>query len=100
MNNLLHCMVAEAFSKICKQTFKYGIKIYALEDTKAFYNLNLEIYPGAQPPGLFYRRNKRDDFVDRFVAPISKVTQTSHSTIGSLLPLMLQFTKRMPADHH
>lgn len=41
---------------------KYGIKMYVLEDVKAFYTLNVETYPGTQPPDLSLCSNKPYDF--------------------------------------
>ncbi|XP_021114632.1 piggyBac transposable element-derived protein 4-like [Heterocephalus glaber] len=73
---------------------KYGIKIYALVDAKTFYTMNLEIYPGTQPPGLYSCSNKPYDVVSRLVAPISKsnrnVTFDSWFTSYSLMLHLLK----------
>ncbi|XP_055928586.1 piggyBac transposable element-derived protein 4-like [Argiope bruennichi] len=49
---------------------KYGIKIFALCDSKTFYCSNMEIYIGKQPPGPFAVENKPLDIVKRLVMPI------------------------------
>lgn len=49
---------------------KYGIKIYALVDSRIFYTFNLEIYPGEQPEGPFTASNSPFEVVKRMVAPI------------------------------
>lgn len=73
---------------------KYGIKMYALVDAKTFYTLNLEIYPGTQPPGIYSCSNKPCDVVNRLIAPISKsnrnVTFDSWFTSYSLMLHLLK----------
>ncbi|XP_055928585.1 piggyBac transposable element-derived protein 4-like [Argiope bruennichi] len=49
---------------------KYGIKIFALCDSKTYYCSNMEIYIGKQPPGPFAVENKPLDIVKRLVMPI------------------------------
>lgn len=49
---------------------KYGIKIFALVDSRIFYTSNLEIYAGVQPQGPFAKSNKTVDIVKRLTAPI------------------------------
>lgn len=49
---------------------KYGIKIFALVDSKMFYTSNLEIYAGKQPEGSYALSNKSLDVVERLIAPI------------------------------
>lgn len=44
---------------------KYGIKIFALCDSKTFYTSNLEIYCGKQPEGPWKISNKSEDVVKR-----------------------------------
>lgn len=51
---------------------KYGIKIFALVDTKTMYTVNLEIYPGNQPDGPYSQSNSPDNVVKRMVRPIEK----------------------------
>lgn len=50
---------------------KYGVKIFALVDSKMFYTINLEIYPGKQPEGPFHVSNASTDIVERMVTPIA-----------------------------
>lgn len=50
---------------------KYGIKIFALVDSDVFYTLNLEMYCGEQPDGLFNVSNSPLDLVQRMIAPVS-----------------------------
>lgn len=73
---------------------KCSIKIQALVDTKTFYTLNSEMYPGPQPPGLHSCINKLYDFVKRLTAPISKRNPnvTFHNWLTSY-PLMLYLLK-------
>lgn len=54
---------------------KYGLKIFALVDSKSFYILNLEIYAGKQVEGPYSTSNKPFDVVDRLVKPISKTNR-------------------------
>lgn len=49
---------------------KYGIKIYALVDSRMFYTLNLEVYVGRQPEGPFHLSNKPSDVVMRLAEPV------------------------------
>lgn len=44
---------------------KYGIKIYALVDSKSFYTSNLEVYAGKQPEGQFNFDNSPSALVKR-----------------------------------
>lgn len=53
----------------------YGIKMYALVDTKEFYTVNLEIYAGDQPDGPYAISNQPADIVERLVKPISKTNR-------------------------
>lgn len=49
---------------------KYGLKVFALVDSKTFYILNLEAYVGQQPEGPYTLSNKPTDVVQRLVEPI------------------------------
>lgn len=49
---------------------KYGVKIYALVDSKVYYVYNLEIYAGLQPEGPFRLSNSPSDVVLRLCQPI------------------------------
>nr|XP_023025985.1 uncharacterized protein LOC111513991 [Leptinotarsa decemlineata] len=49
---------------------KYGIKIFALCDSKTFYTSNLEVYVGTQPDGPFAQNTSTLSLVDRLCEPI------------------------------
>lgn len=49
---------------------KYGIKIFALVDSKRYYTSNLEVYVGQQPPGPFEVSNSPSAVVQRLCEPI------------------------------
>ncbi|KAJ8914727.1 hypothetical protein NQ315_017437 [Exocentrus adspersus] len=49
---------------------KYGVKIFALVDSKTFYTLNMEVYVGKQPEGPFAVSNSPKDVVARLCQPI------------------------------
>ena len=49
---------------------KYGIKLFALVDSKTTYTYNLEVYAGQQPEGCFRLSNKPGDVVRRMVKPL------------------------------
>lgn len=49
---------------------KYGIKLFALVDSKMTYTYNLEVYAGLQPEGPFRISNKPPDVVKRMVQPL------------------------------
>lgn len=49
---------------------KYGIKMYALVDSRMVYTLNLEVYVGKQPEGPFQLSNKPSDVVMRMTEPV------------------------------
>lgn len=51
---------------------KYGLKIFALVDSKCFYTVNMEVYVGMQPEGPFRQSNKGEDIVIRLIEPISQ----------------------------
>lgn len=49
---------------------KYGIKIFALADSKTFYTLNMEVYVGKQPNGPYECSNSPTAVVQRLCQPI------------------------------
>lgn len=49
---------------------KYGIKVFALVDSRTFYLLKFEIYAGAQHDGPYKKVNTPFDIVQRLVEPI------------------------------
>lgn len=50
---------------------KYGLKIFALVDSRSFYTYNLEVYVGTQPDGPYKVDNSASAIVQRLVQPIS-----------------------------
>lgn len=50
---------------------KYGIKIFALADSRSFYTLKMEIYAGKQPEGPFMIDNSPASVVNRLCEPIA-----------------------------
>nr|XP_023014740.1 piggyBac transposable element-derived protein 4-like [Leptinotarsa decemlineata] len=50
---------------------KYGIKIFALVDSKMYYTCNMEIYAGKQPEGPYQISNKSLDVVNRMIVAIN-----------------------------
>jgi hypothetical protein len=56
---------------IASKPGKYGIKIYALVDSRIFYIQNLEIYAGKQPEGPYQLGNSPADVLERMISPIS-----------------------------
>ncbi|XP_043475651.1 piggyBac transposable element-derived protein 4-like [Leptopilina heterotoma] len=53
-----------------KKPAKYGLKMWALVDSRLFYTSNIEIYGGKQPNGPFNISNSVDQVVKRISAPI------------------------------
>lgn len=49
---------------------KYGLKIYAMVDSKTFFACNLEVYVGTQPKGPHFLDNSPLALVQRLVEPI------------------------------
>jgi hypothetical protein len=76
---------------------KYGIKVYALVDSRIFSTQNLEIYAGKQTEGPYQISNSPDDVIERMISPISgsgrNVTVDNWFTI---VPLEMEFLK----DHN
>ncbi|UYV68941.1 hypothetical protein LAZ67_6001730 [Cordylochernes scorpioides] len=75
---------------------KYGIKLFALVDSKMFYTCNLEIYSGKNPEGPCNVSNSPSDVVERLCEPIKgtgrNVTMDNWFTSYSLaLKLLQQF---------
>lgn len=69
----------EGFRRRCKfrqyianKPNKYGIKIFALVDSRVFYTVNMEIYAGKQPIGPFLQNNSGASVVKRMIKPIAK----------------------------
>jgi hypothetical protein len=56
---------------IASKPGRYGIKIYALVDSRIFYTQNLEIYVGKQPEGPYQLSNSPADIVERMISLIS-----------------------------
>jgi len=57
---------------IANKPNKYGIKIFALVDSRVFYTVNMEIYAGKQPIGPFLQNNSGASVVKRMIKPIAK----------------------------
>jgi hypothetical protein len=51
---------------------KYGLKFYAMCDSRTFYTFNMEIYSGKQKEGPFFNSNKPMDIVKRLIVPIKR----------------------------
>lgn len=49
---------------------RYGLKVYALVDSKTFYTCNLEVYVGSQPEGPYAQDNSPSSVVQRLVEPL------------------------------
>ncbi|CAH1961038.1 unnamed protein product [Acanthoscelides obtectus] len=73
---------------------KYGIKIYALCDSRTYYTWNLEIYCGHQRDGPFQTSNKPFDIVRRLVDPLKNskrnLTTDNYYTSYPLADYLLQ----------
>ncbi|XP_023233249.1 uncharacterized protein LOC111632961 [Centruroides sculpturatus] len=50
---------------------KYGIKIFALTDSRTFYSSNLEVYAGVQLQGQYFISNSPKDVVLRLCKPVA-----------------------------
>lgn len=57
---------------IANKPAKYGIKIYALVDSRTFYVHNMEIYAGKQPDGAYQVPNDAASVVKRLIKTIDK----------------------------
>ncbi|GLV46289.1 hypothetical protein CBL_20698, partial [Carabus blaptoides fortunei] len=57
---------------IANKPAKYGIKIYALADSRTFYTHNLEIYTGKQTNGPYSIPNDANSVVKRLIKTIDK----------------------------
>lgn len=54
-----------------KKPKKYGIKVFALVDSRSFYLHTFDVYAGLQPDGPFKQSNTPSDVVQRLVAHIT-----------------------------
>ncbi|KAJ8968536.1 hypothetical protein NQ314_002264 [Rhamnusium bicolor] len=76
---------------------KYGIKNFALADSKIFYMSNLEVYVGWQPDGSFAVSNSAKDVVKRLCQPIKgsgrNLTVDNGFTSVELLKNLQQYFK-------
>nr|CAI5818437.1 unnamed protein product [Callosobruchus analis] len=76
---------------------KYGIKVFALVDTKNAYTSNLEVYCGKQPPGPYCVENMAKDIVLRLAKPIEgtgrNVTEDNWFSSVPLVRTLLQEKK-------
>lgn len=55
-----------------KKPARYGIKIFALADSRTFYTFNMEIYAGQQPDGPYKKDNSSCEIAKRLLAPLYK----------------------------
>lgn len=46
---------------------KYGLKVFAIVDSRTYYSLKLELYCGTQPPGPYEASNASTDIVYRLI---------------------------------
>ncbi|XP_035223678.1 uncharacterized protein LOC118196351 [Stegodyphus dumicola] len=53
-----------------KKPSKYGIKVFALVDSRVFYTWKMEIYAGKQPKGPFQVDNSPSSVVKRLMEPL------------------------------
>lgn len=60
---------------MAKKPAKYGLKVYALCDSKIFYMQDIEMCSGVQKPGPFECSNKPFDVVTRLNDTITKTNQ-------------------------
>lgn len=76
---------------------KYGIKVYALCDSKTFYTYNFEVYCGKQPEGPYQVSNKPQDVVLRLSSPIwgSGRNITVDNWYGSIPLVQALFEKKI-----
>lgn len=49
---------------------RYGLKVFALVDSRTYYSVNLEVYVGTQPDGSYACDNSASALVQRLVDPI------------------------------
>ncbi|UYV62780.1 hypothetical protein LAZ67_2001912, partial [Cordylochernes scorpioides] len=67
---------------------KYGVKLFALVDSKMFYTCNLEIYSGKNPEGPHNVSNSPSDVVERLCEPIKG---TGRNALGCNMSLKIHF---------
>ena len=53
-----------------KKPARYGIKIFALVDSRTFYTFNMEIYADQQPDGPYKQDNGSCEIAKRMLAPL------------------------------
>ncbi|UYV63526.1 hypothetical protein LAZ67_2004514 [Cordylochernes scorpioides] len=63
---------------------KYGIKLFALVDSKMFYTCNLEIYSGKNPEGPYNVSNSPSDVVERLCEPIKGTGRNAVNQDGGM----------------
>ncbi|XP_044760276.1 piggyBac transposable element-derived protein 4-like [Coccinella septempunctata] len=73
---------------------KYGLKLFALVDTKTMFTLNLEIYPGVQPDGPYLQSNSAYDVVKRMTEPVRNTNRNiTMDRWFTSVPLVLDLLK-------
>ena len=70
-----------------KSPNKYGLKMFALGDTKTRYTVHLEPYVSKQPERPFYEENDASNIVLRLIEPIYGTSRISFMIIGLLVSL-------------
>lgn len=71
MRNWNHLEDDVPFGNICQKTpSKYGIKVFALVDSRIFYTWNMEVYTGNQPNGPYEVNNSPYSIVKKLIEPL------------------------------
>ena len=55
-----------------QKSAKYGLKIYALCDSRTYYTWNFQIYCGTQLAGPYMASNKPFNIVQKLIDPINR----------------------------